>query len=235
MIDEVSVIIPVFNEEKNLRLLTERLVDSLKGYNFEMIFIDDRSSDGSIKVLSELSKKYSGLKFYKKRGKKGKAFSILEGLNKTRFENIAMLDGDLQYPPESIPGMLEKMEKGADIVVAERRESQSSFLRKLASKIFAYFFVRLIHNLDIDAQSGLKVFKKEIFERVSIDPTPWTFDLEFLIKAREAGYKIESSNIFFYERNAGESKINIINSSIEIGLAAFKLKFFKPVPIPFTS
>ena len=79
-------------------------------------------------------------------------------------------------------------------------------------------------------QSGLKVFKKNILKEITLYPTPWTFDLEFLIKARNAGHSIGTVDIEFDKRQNGESKINIFQAIWEIGINALILKLKKKIP-----
>ena len=123
MLKGLSVIIPTYNEEGNIAELIERLRLALfdSGTYYEIIFIEDNSTDNTIKEV----KKYINelpLQIYKKNPKKekrGKAQSLLIGFNMARFEKVCMIDADLQYPPEAILPMLKKLER-IDIVVANR-------------------------------------------------------------------------------------------------------------------
>ncbi len=143
-----------------------------------------------------------------------------------------MIDADLQYPPEAFPEMVENLSVGYDIVVARRQHKKVNILRSIVSSGFSFLFVKLLHNISVDAQSGLKVFRKEIIDRLNLTPdSGWTFDMAFLINARDAGYKCTSVDIPFTERTNGKSKISIIKSSFEIGSNAIKLKFRKKDPI----
>lgn len=222
----LSVVIPVYNEERNIQLLVARIHQVLKekGIKYELIFIDDHSTDNSKEVMKFLAKKYA-IEVYQKVGKQGKAYSLLEGFSYVNYDVIAMIDADLQYPPEAIPQMLEKLNNGADIVVANRGQQQTGFIRKLTSKGFMYIFGKLLHGLDCDVQSGLKVFKKSILEGLFLNPTPWTFDLEFLVKSKNLGYKIDTAEIIFAQRQFGTSKVNLFQTIWEIGLSAIRTKF----------
>lgn len=229
----ISVVIPVLNEEKSLTPLIQRLTHALEKETYELVFIDDHSTDNTIKVLKHFAKKYP-ISIYEKQGKKGKAHSLLEGFSYTKYDTLCMIDADLQYPPESIPLMLEKIDNGADIVVASREEQEVSIGRKFVSGMYRFFFGKMLHGFDCDVQSGLKVFKKETLIRFPINPSPWTFDLEFLIKARDAGYKIENQDIVFAKRADGKAKINVLRASFEIGWSAIKLKYQGSEIIPFS-
>src|SRR5205085_121880 len=161
---------------------------------------------------------------YEKQGAKGKAQSLLEGIERTRFDTICIIDADLQYPPENIPDLLQCIIVGSDVVVGDRTQRETSRLRQVASSTYKLAFAKLLHGFDVDVQSGLKVFRKDIFQRIAIQPSAWSFDLEFLIQARDAGYIISSVEIPFAERSKGETKVNLARVSVELAGAAIRSK-----------
>ncbi len=232
--NSISVVVPVYNEEKNIKLLVERLFRTFEKLKleFEIIFIDDHSTDNTRKILRSLlntGKIYLSIK----NGKQGKAFSLLQGFSLAHFDTIIMIDADLQYPPESIPEMLKKMDEGFDVIVADRTKFHSTLLRRIVSRSFLYPFGKLLYGFNCDIQSGFKIFKKEIIERISLHPTQWTFDLEFLVKARNAGYRIASVSVTFTERYGGKTKIKILPASLEIAYSAVRLWFHRNEIVPF--
>lgn len=229
----VSIVVPVLNEQDSIAELIYRIKESLdKKYKYEIIFVDDRSTDNTAKIIQRFVDEKT-IKYFIKLGPQGKAQALLEGFSYAKHNLITMIDCDLQYPPEAIPAMIEKMDKGYDIVIAERKETHSSAIRKTFSKAFNYIFARFLHNIKFDVQSGLKVFRKEIIERISIQPFPWTFDLEFLLAAKSAGYKITGYNIIFDKRKDGASKVNLVRTSFQIGLSALLLKLKSSDIVPF--
>ncbi len=235
MFSAISIIIPAKNEEQNLEALMHRIDAVLTTWHitYEIIVIDDHSKDQTAAVAKQLSS-FFPLRLFKKKGKPGKAQSLLEGFSYAQYELLCMIDADLQYPPESIIDMLHQINKGADIVVANRKKKKTTFIRNFLSKGYLYFFGKILHGLSCDVQSGFKVFKKEIIERIPLYPTsPWTFDLEFLLKARNAGYTIESKDIVFSERTAGKTKITLHKAIAQIGWTALKYRFTRPQIIPF--
>jgi len=234
--NKISIVIPVKNEESNIETLVSRIDKSLAGksISYELIFIDDHSTDNTVSILEKLALKYP-LEIHTKKGAEGKARSLLEGFAYANYDTLCMIDGDLQYPPEAIPAMIKKLysQKRLGVIVANRVEKNTNNVRKIVSWGFSFFFVKILHNLSHDAASGLKVFKKEIIERIQLNPLPWAFDLEFLIQARNAGYGIDSVDVVFEKRLSGESKINMLQATSQIGLAALQLKFRAPKIIPF--
>jgi glycosyltransferase XagB len=228
---QLSVIIPAFDEENNILPLMQRLDIAMKegGIEYEVIFVDDRSTDKTAERIKQLQNIYP-VYYQKKIGKQGKAFSLLEGIPRAKFPNVAIIDADLQYPPEYLPVMLDMLDIGWDVVVGDRKERGTDPVRKIASYVFKYIFAKLLHGLDLDTQSGLKVFRKEVYYRTNIEPSPWTFDLDFLLQSRNAGYKITSYPINLDERLSGRTKVKTLKAAWEIGWTAIKTKL-KPVRV----
>lgn len=231
---KISIIIPTLNEEENIGHIIERINIALYYHDivYEIIVVDDNSIDTTKAVAKHFARRFP-VRFKLKKGKPGKAQSLIEGFSYAKYDLLCMIDADLQYPPEALPEMIQKIESGADIVVANREKKETNTIRKIVSKGYRYIFGKLLHNFDCDVQSGMKVFKKEIIQRITLNPKPWTFDLEFLLKSRNAGYKIETCDITFSKRTAGKSKIKLFTSIFQIGLAALKYKFQKAEVIPF--
>ena len=230
---ELSVIVPMLNEEGNLPELARRIdrALALNRISYELILIDDNSSDNSYKVAESLAEYYP-IYVFKKIGSRGKAQSILEGFSYATGSLIGFIDADLQYPPEALPGMVAKIINAeCDVCVATRMEYKAGQIRNFITNTFSFFFTYLLHDLDFDVQAGLKVFRAKITREVRVKPTPWTFDLEFLLNARNIGYKIEGFPIRFDERTSGSSKVSLFKTSCEIGWNALKQRF-KPRP-PF--
>lgn len=223
--NKISVIIPILNERGNVELLIKRLRDTLQALpNYELIFIDDHSTDGTLEFLKSIHG--TTLKVFLKTGKKGKAYSLIEGFQKSSGQILGMIDADLQYPPEALPLMIDLINNGQkDVVVGRRVQKKISFIRRLLSDLFAFLFARVLHGLNLDVQSGLKVFRREVFESVSLKPNPWTFDLEFLVKASDQGFKIGSVPVTFSERYSGQSKVGFVKVGVELLIASIKLKF----------
>src|SRR3989344_1809574 len=163
---DLNIIIPVKNEAGNIKELADRIHASLysAGIKYRMIFVDDHSEDTTVEEIKMVSGKYPVI-LHVKQGKPGKAYSILEGSKFATTENMAMIDADLQYPPEVIPSMY-KLLDAHGVVVSNRKTYKTSSLRKIGSKINGLIFERILHGFKVDTQSGLKLFKKEIIEHL---------------------------------------------------------------------
>lgn len=228
----ISLIIPVFNETENIEILLLRLNTTLRKakFQYELIFIDDHSTDGTFEKLKELAMTIPPIRLYRKQGRQGKAYSLLQGFKLAKYPIVGMIDADLSYPPEAIPQMFQKLEN-CDIVIANRNYLHDvSKIRKILGKTFQSIFGKTLFRLNYDVQSGLKIFKREIIERISLNPTKWTFDLEFLFKAFNAGYNIEAFDIEFGPRKQGTKKLKLIPAALEMASMAVKLKLSPIMP-----
>ena len=240
---ELDVIIPVHNEAGSVAELVRRIDASLTdaGIDYNVIFVDDYSTDETARIIEKVScgniiyeasdganhPDGSRIKLLPKKGRQGKAFSILEGARVGTAAYIAMIDGDLQYPPEAIP-LMYKLAQKHGVVVANRKNYENSWLRGEGSKINKFLFERLLLGFKCDTQSGLKVFKKEIINHLAEENVgPWTLDMPLLAKALELGYEIGTVDINFTERKSGKSKVNFLKTALEIAASAIKLKFAK--------
>jgi dolichol-phosphate mannosyltransferase len=222
----VSIVVPTLNEEGNIMPLLARIDSSLKaaGIVYEVIFIDDHSTDNTYRIIRLAARDYP-IRYEQKRGNRGKANSLQQGFPLAFYDVICMIDADLQYPPEAIVDMLQLLhDNNSDIVITSRNEHMVSFVRKLSTRIFNYLFVKLLFGFDYDTQSGLKLFRKEILKTINLTPGKWSFDLEFIVRSLEDNYRILSYEIPFAERHSGEAKINLISATYDLITQSIKLR-----------
>jgi dolichol-phosphate mannosyltransferase len=151
----VSVVIPVYNEEENIPILHNRLtqVFSNIGSDYEIIFVDDGSSDGSVSILSDIIKTDQRVTLVELARNFGHQIAISAGLEFSRGRGVIIMDADLQDPPEVLPGFIEKWQEGYDVVYAIREERKESWLKKAAYKYF-YRILKKIANIEIPLDSG---------------------------------------------------------------------------------
>ena len=223
--DYIDIVIPVRNEEKNIWPLVSRVNLSLEKarIDYQIIFIDDHSTDRTVEVINSLRSVFP-IQIFTKQGKQGKAYSILEGASYAKGQKIVMIDADLQYPPEAIPQML-TLSKSHGVVVANRAKKNESILRNFLSRGFSKIFGKFLHNLDCDVQSGLKILNIDILKHIDKKSiTLWTLDLSILKTAQDLGYLIGGFNIKFDKRLSGRSKVNVLKTTWEIGLNSLLLK-----------
>lgn len=167
---ELSIVIPILNEEKNIKPLTHKIKKNLKNYKFEIIFVDDSSSDSSQKTLKELKNKYQFFRPIFRNKKKDLTKSCFEGIENSKFKNILIMDGDLQHDPKYIPKMMAKLKfKNLDIVIGARKlfhkkNKGLSETRRIASIILIFLF-KVFNIQTVDPMSGYFLFKKKIYYR----------------------------------------------------------------------
>ena len=151
--------------------------------------------------------------------------SVIQGFNAARSNFICMIDADLQYPPEDIPKMVNKLiDNNADVALSQRNDSDAGFLRNLMSGVFNFVFVRSLFGINYDTQSGLKVFKQSTYNGMDLKPSQWSFDLEFIVAALQKRSRILTHDIKFGERTSGEAKVDVLKSSFELAKSSIMLR-----------
>jgi len=229
----LSVVVPTLNEEQNIDELIKRLqkVLSRVTYQYEIIFIDDQSTDNTVMEIQKYRANLP-IRVLRKVGEPGKSFSLLQGFGLCRYDFIAMIDADLQYPPEIISRMLKKLvQDNVDIIVGNRKINQAQKLRGYGTKAIGLLH-RFLFGLNFDVQSGLKLFRKQILESMEFhNVRPWTLDLDLLWQAKQIGYRIESVDLTFSSRLYGESKVSIFHTGLEISSYALKTRFTSIVTV----
>ena len=163
---ELSVIIPVYNEENNVAILHSELINVLNSLNkkFEIIFVDDGSADKTLENLSRLKK----VKIIKLRRNFGQTAALLAGINNANGKVIITLDGDLQNNPKDIPRLLEKLDKGYDVVSGWRKNRNDKFSKKFFSFVANRLRRVLINERIHDSGCSLKAYKKECFNDIDL-------------------------------------------------------------------
>ncbi|RLF16176.1 MAG: glycosyltransferase family 2 protein [Thermoprotei archaeon] len=211
-VPELSVIVPTYNERENLPLLVERVEEALKGRSFELIVVDDNSPDGTAEEALRLAEKYGNLKVIRRPGKLGLSSAVLDGVREARAGVIAVMDADLQHPPELLPKMLGKIGEGFDLVVASRYIEGGgvegwSFWRRLISRaatLMAKLALPRVRGLR-DLMSGFFMFKREVIEGVELRPRGFKVLLEILVKGRWS--RAAEVPYLFKPRERGKSKL----------------------------
>ena len=168
---ELSIVIPILNEAKNIQLLIPKINKvkiKLKVKRFEVLLIDDNSQDNIKQVFYTLKKKYKFLKlFIRKNKKKDLSKSCIFGFNKSSFKNILVMDGDFQHPPKYIDKMYKLyIERNYDFVIGsrdlmKRKNYGLSKARWFFSIILIFLINLLLGNKTKDPMSGFFIFKKK--------------------------------------------------------------------------
>lgn len=205
---EISVVVPVYNERDNVASLIDEIAVALKGRDYEMVFVNDASTDDTLEVMQGLKKTYPALRVLSHRKNAGQSRSVRTGILAAVAPVIATLDGDGQNLPEDIPALWTQLvrddapEKLA-MVGGRRAKRQDTIWKKWASRIGNGVRKWLLKDNADDTGCGLKVFYREAFLRL-----PYFDHIHRFIPAlmlRE-GYATEFADVGHRHRTAGVSK-----------------------------
>ena len=165
--DKFTIVIPVYNEAKNLKILIPKVYEQLKNKKFELIVVDDNSVDRTFEVLKKIKKK--NLHHIIRKEKKDLSKSCILGFKKAKYKNIIVMDGDLQHKPSDIKKILHVFFKEKpDVVVGSRelfkkRKNNLNFFRLFASRFLILIVNLFLGKKTSDPMSGFFMFKKKIF------------------------------------------------------------------------
>jgi glycosyltransferase involved in cell wall biosynthesis len=206
---EISVVVPVYNEEANLPILIPKLLEVFDrlGFLYEMIFVDDGSSDGSRRLLKETASQIPSLRWVGLKQNRGLSTALLAGMREARGKIIVTLDSDLQNDPEDIPRLLGYLDR-YDMATGWRQKREDPWLKRVASRIANSVRNRLSGERINDSACTLRVFKRECLQDIPIFNGMHRF-MSTLVKMR--GYRIIEVPVTHHPRKYGESKYNIRN------------------------
>jgi glycosyltransferase involved in cell wall biosynthesis len=205
-----SVVIPVYNEEQTLRALyfslSKVMDETLQPY--EIIFVNDYSTDRSQKVLKSINPKPDNLIILNLNEHRGQSAAMQAGFDLARAEFIITMDGDLQNDPQDILKLWDKISEGYDLVCGWRYNRRDPWTKIWSSRI-ANTFRRVVAGENIhDVGCSLRIFKKELLDKIRLSGGLHRF---FTLVALKSGYKITEVKVQHHPRKFGKSKYNIIN------------------------
>jgi dolichol-phosphate mannosyltransferase len=206
----LSIIVPTYNESKNIEVLLSRLFESLKPnyLPYEVVVVDDNSPDGTAQIAEALKPKFTNLRVVKRPRKISLASAVINGFKVASGDVYCVIDADLSHPPEALPMMYKEITNGADIVIGSRRVEEGGatnwpWYRKFISR-FAQMLAKPITNVK-DNTSGFFMVKKEVLEGAELNPIGFKILLEILAKGKYA--KTLEVPIIFNDREGGKSKL----------------------------
>ena len=207
---EISVVIPVFNEEDNLRELGERLIRTLTamGRPFEIIFVDDGSTDRSWQLLTDLNEQYPqyirALQFHRNFGQHQ---AIFAGFQAARGRVMVTLDADLQNPPEEIPRLVAKLDEGYDTVGGWRENRRDSVFRRLPSQLVNHVMSRVTGVKLRDYGCMLRAYRREVVDSINRCQESSSF---IPALANLFSHRVAEIPVGHAERERGKSKYSLI-------------------------
>ena len=205
MICDLSIVVPVYNEEKSIRLMYDRLLASITviSNNFEIIFVNDGSIDNSFLELVKLSKEDERVKYINFSRNFGHQIAVTAGLDYSKGTAVVIIDGDLQDPPEVIPEMYAKHKEGFDVVYGQRlKRKGDNFFKKITAKYF-YRILKKITSINIPLDTGdFRLIDQKIVKDLKNMPEQNKF-----LRGQIAWLGYRQTSVFFErdERKFGET------------------------------
>jgi len=207
----ISIIIPIYNEEENILELCNRIISSLGSYSceYEIILIENGSTDNSLKIIKELSINNKRIKYLSLSRNFGHQGGILAGIKYASGNAVISMDGDLQHPPEIIPKMLELWEKGNDIVYTIKNLSTNHKGWRFFPTLLFYRIINSISSVKLSfGQSDFRLLDRKVVDVLKDIPERDIF-LRGLVDW--VGFKQESITYETEPRKSGESKFSIFD------------------------
>ncbi len=205
---DLSIVIPLFNEEESVRELfykIQQVLEKLK-LTYEICFIDDGSTDGSLRQLKELKNKHRGIKVISFRKNYGKSAALSEGFNLAEGEIIITMDADLQDDPEEIPNLIGKIEAGYDMVSGWKKKRNDPISKTLPSKFFNWTTSILTGIKIHDFNCGLKAYRKDVVKEI---PVYGELHRYLPVLAHWLGYRVGEIIVKHHARRYGKTKYGL--------------------------
>jgi len=201
---EVSVVIPIYNERESLPELLDELISVLENYqNYELLFIDDGSTDDSLIYLKERAKSENKISVISFLRNYGKSAALSEGFKRASGNYVISIDADLQDDPNEIPKLIKILENGCDLVSGWKKERHDPFLKRLSSRLFNKT-TRFLTGVKIhDFNCGLKAYRKTVAKALDIYGGMHRY---IPVLAAKKGYHIQETVVNHRPRKYGFTK-----------------------------
>ncbi|MFA5403826.1 MAG: glycosyltransferase [Ignavibacteria bacterium] len=225
----LSVVIPLYNEEESLMELSlslKKVFDLLK-CNYEVIFIDDGSSDSSFEKIKEINKRNSRYHCIKLRRNYGKSTALSVGFKEAKGDIVITMDADLQDDPNEIPELIKTLKSGYDLVSGWKKVRYDPFIKKHTSKIFNYFTSKVSGVRLHDFNCGLKAYRKSVIKSVKVYGEMHRY---IPALAHLMGFKVTEKVVKHHPRKFGVTKFGanrFLNGFFDLLTVAFTSKFIK--------
>jgi len=232
---DISIVLPILNEEKNLEELHSRLTETLGklGLEYEIIAVDDGSTDDSFEVLKRLHQRDAKLKAIRFRRNFGQTAAMSAGFHHARGDVIITMDSDLQNDPADIPRLLDKINEGYDVVSGWRADRKDKFLSRRLPSILANRLIAKMTDVNLhDFGCTLKAYRKEVTDNIDLYGEMHRF---IPALARWVGAEITEMKVKHHPRKHGKSKYGISRTTrviLDLMTVKFLLTFStRPIQI----
>ena len=221
---DISLLIPVFNEADNLAALDRKVLTALEtlGRSFEIIYIDDGSTDGSYAELEAIASRDRGIRVISFRRNYGQTAAMAAGIRAARGRVLVPMDADLQNDPDDIRALLDKLDEGYDVVSGWRKDRKDTFLTRTLPSKLANWMISVIGGVPLhDYGCSLKVYRREVLEGVKLYGEMHRF---IPIYASWAGGRVTELPVKHHPRVAGQSKYGL-SRTIKVVFDLITIKF----------
>src|SRR5438552_16742819 len=214
----VSVVVPLYNEEQSVAMLQRELADALTGVDYEIIFVDDGSQDETVARIAA-DPRTRVLRFEKNAGQSA---AIFAGLQAVRSKVAVLIDGDLQSAPADIPRLLAEIERGADLVCGYRAQRKDTFLKRVTSRVANFVRSRFTKDGVRDTGCTLKAMRRECISAL----LPYKGMHRFIpALAKAAGYRLVEIPVAHRPRRFGQSKYGLGNRALRATIDMFGVRW----------
>jgi len=206
---DISIVVPLLNEEQSLGELTGQIQEALSksNYSFEILLIDDGSTDRSWEIVEQLSRNHDEIQGIRLRRNYGKSDALQTGFERSSGRFVVTMDADLQDDPNEIPSMVEKLEAGADLVSGWKKKRHDPISKKIPSRFFNAV-TRWVTGIKLhDFNCGLKAYRKEVVDNISLYGEMHRY-VPLLAKWEGFG-RIEEQVVQHHPRKYGKTKFGI--------------------------
>lgn len=221
----ISIIVPTYNEIKNIKTVLINLLDI---DDIEIIITEDASTDGTRELAEFFAKKYLNITLTSSDKRCGKGAAIKRGIAISHGELVGFIDADMATHPSELKKLIKEINAGADMAIGSRALPSSNIIKKqpwyrvLLGRTYS-LLVRTMFGIDIrDYQCGCKLFKRSVWNAITVNCNDFGFDTELIIKAYRAGYKIKEVPVRW--QNDRSSKVNPFMDSIRMFRTLLKIK-----------
>ena len=226
---KISLIIPLLNEEESILPLINEIRKALKPINkpYEIIFIDDGSTDSSLKNIKEAGKTDNRIKFISFRKNYGKSAALQVGFKAATGDAIITMDADLQDDPHEIPGLLKKLDEGFDLCSGWKKERFDPIIKKYSSRFFN-FVTRMMSGIKIhDFNCGLKAYRREVVQNIHVYGELHRY---VPVLAKWQGFTVTEIPVKHHPRRYGKTKFGIsrfFKGFIDLITVSFATRYIK--------
>lgn len=209
----LSLVIPFYNEEKNVKRVVSGLVNDFEkgSIDYELILVNNGSVDKSPQMLENLAKeKPDKIRVVHVPVNQGYGWGIINGLKNTSGEYVGFMCGDGQIKPQDVIKVFNSIRKGNyDLVKVKRVDRKDGIIRKVLSPVYNFLFLVVFNVGTMDVNGSPKIFKRELLATISPSSKDWFIDAEIMIKAKYLNLKVGEVPVEFLRREKGRSHVEL--------------------------